>query len=123
MSAAFLGGIGIWEIVVILIVALIVFGNRLPEIARQVGKGYMEFKKGLRTLENEIQYTEATPVPPKSGPAKDSADSGPAPADPEPEGPVTGEVRDGRESGGLAGKGGGGAAAAPDNPPGGPNQK
>jgi sec-independent protein translocase protein TatA len=53
---AFISGIGVWEIMVILVVALIVFGPRLPQVARTVGKGYMEFKRGLRTLEGQIEF-------------------------------------------------------------------
>lgn len=56
---AFISGIGIWEILVVLLVALIIFGPRLPEVARSVGKGYLEFRRGLRSLENEIEFADA----------------------------------------------------------------
>lgn len=44
--------IGPAELIVLLIVALLIWGRRLPEIARSMGKSVSEFKKGLREAEN-----------------------------------------------------------------------
>ena len=42
------GGIGWAEVLLLGIVALLVFGRRLPEVAKSMGKGIVEFKKGER---------------------------------------------------------------------------
>lgn len=42
---------GGWEWIVILVVALLIFGKRLPDIARSVGKSLTAFKKGIHEAE------------------------------------------------------------------------
>lgn len=42
------GWIGPWEIAILLLVALLVFGpKRLPEMGRSIGKGMREFKNSV----------------------------------------------------------------------------
>ncbi len=45
------GGI---EWVVIGVVALLLFGRRLPDVARSLGKSIVEFKKGLKDVKDDI---------------------------------------------------------------------
>ncbi|MDH7600385.1 MAG: twin-arginine translocase TatA/TatE family subunit, partial [Sedimentisphaerales bacterium] len=47
--------IGTTELIVLLIVALLIWGRRLPEIARSMGRSVFEFKKGLREAEQAKQ--------------------------------------------------------------------
>jgi sec-independent protein translocase protein TatA len=46
--------LGPMEMAIIMIVAVLLFGKRLPEVGRNLGKGIIEFKKGLRGLEDEF---------------------------------------------------------------------
>lgn len=77
-------GIGSWEWLIILLVALLLFGRRLPDIMRGLGSSVKEFKKGM----DDVQAPSATPPPAPSGsvardPAPPSAQP-PAPAQPPP---------------------------------------
>lgn len=48
-------GLGPQEMIVIGILGVLLFGKRLPEVGRSLGKGIVEFKKGLRGIEDEFQ--------------------------------------------------------------------
>ncbi len=51
---AFLGLPGGQEWIIILIIAVLLFGARLPSVFRSLGKSVTEFKKGLREVEDEV---------------------------------------------------------------------
>jgi sec-independent protein translocase protein TatA len=53
---------------VIGVIALLFFGRRLPEVGRSLGKGIVEFKKGLRDVENEVTNASAQPPSPPPAP-------------------------------------------------------
>src|SRR5260370_8215630 len=62
------GSIGMPELIIIFVIALIIFGPRkLPELGRSLGKSIAEFKRAsneLRsTLEEEIRLEERKPAP------------------------------------------------------------
>lgn len=42
------------EMVIILVIGVLLFGKRLPEVGRSLGKGIVEFKKGVRGIEDDI---------------------------------------------------------------------
>ncbi len=44
-----------WHLLVIAFVALLLFGKRLPEVGRSLGKGIAEFKKGLKDVQEGIR--------------------------------------------------------------------
>ncbi|HZV33455.1 MAG TPA: twin-arginine translocase TatA/TatE family subunit [Verrucomicrobiae bacterium] len=79
MLAGFFGG---WEIVLILAVALLLFGaRRLPELAKGLGQGIKEFKKATREVTDEMEnamHDNHVPPPQKTLPPASVATSEPA---------------------------------------------
>ena len=63
-TLALIGNIGHWEIILILLIALLLFGKRLPEVGRSVGKAIVEFKRGVKGIEEEIDNEARRPAPP-----------------------------------------------------------
>jgi sec-independent protein translocase protein TatA len=46
-------GLGHWELIVVLIIALVLFGHRLPSMMRSLGRSVTEFKKGVSGIEED----------------------------------------------------------------------
>lgn len=52
--------LGMMELLVVMGVAVLLFGKRLPEVGRSLGKGIIEFKKGLSGIEEQFDLTSMT---------------------------------------------------------------
>jgi len=67
-------GLGTQEMVVLLILGVLLFGKRLPEVGRSLGKSVMEFKNGLRGVEDELHGSifrdEPRPAPSARAPQR-----------------------------------------------------
>jgi sec-independent protein translocase protein TatA len=46
------------EIIVIVLVVLLLFGKRLPGVGRSLGRGIVEFKKGLKDVKDEVKLDD-----------------------------------------------------------------
>jgi sec-independent protein translocase protein TatA len=58
-----LQSLGTWDMLVILLIALLIFGKRLPEVGKSLGKGIVEFKKGLKGIDDEVEQHSSQPPP------------------------------------------------------------
>jgi sec-independent protein translocase protein TatA len=46
---------GSTEWIILLVLGLLIFGRRLPEVGRSLGRGIVEFKKGIKGIEDDIE--------------------------------------------------------------------
>jgi sec-independent protein translocase protein TatA len=63
-----MGGFSMVHWLIFGIVAVLLFGNRLPSVARSLGRSFVEFKKGMSDLESEFKssvYSEPTESRPR----------------------------------------------------------
>jgi sec-independent protein translocase protein TatA len=51
--------LGAQEMIILLIIGVLLFGRKLPEVGRYLGKGIVEFKKGIKGLEDEFEGSQS----------------------------------------------------------------
>lgn len=84
MLANFMG-LGMMELVVLAFLGLLIFGKKLPEVGKSLGKGIVSFKNGLQGMETQIgDAVNAEPTPrkkkkKKKRPVLDSAQAATSP--------------------------------------------
>ena len=68
-------GLGGTEMFILLILGVLLFGKKLPEVGRSLGKGLVEFKKGLQGIEDDVQGSmrQAEAAPPARPPQRIAA--------------------------------------------------
>ncbi len=67
----FIGSVGPWELILVLAIALIIFGpGKLPEVGRSLGKSINEFKRASVDIKKQIEeeVKEIEEVPKKENP-------------------------------------------------------
>ncbi len=62
-TLALFNNINGFEWIVILLVLLVLFGRRLPEVGKSLGKGIVEFKRGLKGVEDDLEAESNRPAP------------------------------------------------------------
>ena len=50
--------LGPMELIIVMGIAVLLFGKRLPEVGRSLGKGIVEFKKGLKGIEEDVTQVD-----------------------------------------------------------------
>jgi sec-independent protein translocase protein TatA len=62
LPLGFLQNIGWFEMVVILVIVLLIFGHRLPGLGRSLGRSLTEFKSGLKEGQQEAEKKDDKPA-------------------------------------------------------------
>lgn len=97
----FVGSPGLPELLIVGIIALLLFGKRLPEVARSLGKGIVEFKKGVRGIEDEVDnatYASNNTSTPRPAAEDDPIDSAAPKFEPPQAAPTAGATADSEQS-------------------------
>jgi len=75
-TIAFLGPVGTQELVVILVIALLLFGaKKVPEMMKSVGQGVREFRKSSREIMREFEQETMKPAPRRTIPPPSASNS------------------------------------------------
>ena len=81
-----IGPFGIWEILIILVIVLLIFGpRRLPEMAKGLGQSVRAFRKELRDMKSDLDFDDKPDAAQASGSRPQAASGATAAVAPQPE--------------------------------------
>ncbi len=60
---AYFGATGPWELMIVALVVLLLFGKRLPDVMRSLGRSVVEFKKGVQGIDHEEEQSASESEP------------------------------------------------------------
>ena len=60
------------DLIIVAIVGILLFGRKLPEVGRYLGKGIVEFKKGMKGLEDDVDGGFTGSGPPATPPQQET---------------------------------------------------
>jgi sec-independent protein translocase protein TatA len=55
-------GLSFQEVAILGVIAVLLFGKRLPEVARSFGASYRQFREGLHDLQRQMDVTDTRPT-------------------------------------------------------------
>jgi sec-independent protein translocase protein TatA len=61
-SFGFFGMPGGYELIIVAVIVLLLFGNRVPSVMRSLGRSITEFKRGVQGVEDEIDQAVNKPA-------------------------------------------------------------
>lgn len=64
---------GHWELLLIALIILLLFGSRLPSVMRNLGRGVTEFKRGIQGVEDDIEDAANKPAVTENKPAENES--------------------------------------------------
>jgi sec-independent protein translocase protein TatA len=68
-------GLGFQEMLIVGVIAILLFGKNLPDVARTMGKYYRDFRKGLNDLHSQIDFNDSyNSTPARAKPRKTYAE-------------------------------------------------
>jgi sec-independent protein translocase protein TatA len=50
------------EWIILLVLGLLIFGRRLPEVGKSLGRGIVEFKRGIKGIEDDVEEESSRPA-------------------------------------------------------------
>lgn len=56
-------GLSWQELIIVGVIAILLFGKRLPEVAKSLGNSYRQFRRGLNEFHSAVDLTDTSPAP------------------------------------------------------------